>query len=535
MADETVTEVEEWRKYREGTYEVSNLGRVRRNAPGISTYIGRVLFPSFSPTGYLQAALSLPGVEKQKREYVHRMVAEAFHGPPPSDMHVVNHKDTNKQNNRIENLEWVTYKENVAHALLNVVRRRGEKKPRKPLKGGPQRGENHWMKRWPERVARGDRMPHTKLNPEMVRSARQRVAAGEKQITVAREMGVCVATMSRVIQGKRWIEQPGDKMSEANVTKVLNQSDGDKWIAYHADTVDVAKGLPSGSVDFSVYSPPFENLYCYGASDRDFGNSKQEEFTTAMRFLAVEQFRVMRPGRVMAIHCMMMPTSKERDGYIGLKDFRGDLIRLYQSVGFIFHSEVCIWKDPPTQMQRTKSLGLLHKTLRKDSSMSRQALADYLVVMRTPGVNDSPIDHTAETFPVERWQRYASCVWAFVGGTDDEGFAILSDRQDPTDPNSGIDPGDTLQYRSAREHADERHVAPLQLEVARRAIRLWSKPGDTVWSPFGGIGSEGYVALQEGRKSISAELKASYFSMACENLRRASSSSQPSLFAMGSK
>lgn len=312
---------------------------------------------------------------------------------------------------------------------------------------------------------------------------------------------------------------------------VLNQTVTDRFSIFHADTVDVARALPDRSVGFSVFSPPFASLYTYSSSARDMGNVKDDaEFFEHYDHLIRETARVMKPGRLVAIHCMLMPTSKERDGHIGLRDFRGDIIRAYQKHGFIYHSEVCIWKDPVTAMQRTKALGLLHKTIRKDSAMSRQGISDYLVVMRTPGDNVEPIAHTSEEFPVALWQRYASPVWAFVGGPDTDGFAMCSAEQVTGDPTSGIDPGDTLQYRSAREHDDERHICPLQLEVIRRAIRLWSNPNDVVWSPFAGIGSEGHVALQEGRRFVGAELKKSYFDQSVRNLQEAANVSQQSLF-----
>lgn len=312
---------------------------------------------------------------------------------------------------------------------------------------------------------------------------------------------------------------------------VLALEQGKRFVAYHADTVDVARGLPTASVDFAVFSPPFASLYTYSNSPRDMGNVRTHgEFFEHYAFLIKEQMRVMRPGRITAIHCMLMPTSKERDGHIGLRDFRGDIIRAYEKEGFIFHSEVCIWKDPVTAMQRTKALGLLHKTIRKDSSMSRQGIADYLVMLRTPGVNDAPIAHTIETFPIERWQRYASPVWATLRGVDDEGFDICRADTVPADDTSAVNPSDTLQYRSAREHDDERHVCPLQLQVIRRAMRLWSNPDDNVWSPFMGIGSEGYVALQEGRRFVGAELKKSYFEQAVRNLREAENVRQGGLF-----
>ena len=247
-----------------------------------------------------------------------------------------------------------------------------------------------------------------------------------------------------------------------------------------------------------MFSPPFASLYTYSASERDMGNCRDTaDFFEHYSYLIKEQRRVMRPGRLISIHCMLMPTSKERHGYIGLQDFRGDIIRAYQREGFIFHSEVTIWKDPVTAMQRTKALGLLWKTIKKDSSMSRQGIPDYVVTMRTPGENLSPIAHTAEEFPVDQWQKWASPVWM------------------------DIDPSDTLQYQSAREHDDERHICPLQLGVIRRCVGLWSNPGDLVWSPFMGIGSEGHVALQMGRRFVGAELKASYYAQAVKNLTNA--------------
>jgi DNA modification methylase len=283
---------------------------------------------------------------------------------------------------------------------------------------------------------------------------------------------------------------------------------GKAWTAYNADTVDVAREMPDDSVDFSIFSPPFASLYTYSNSARDMGNVRNDaEFFAHYEFLIREQFRVMAAGRLVSIHCMLMPTSKERDGYIGLRDFRGDIIRAYQRAGFIFHSEVVVWKDPVTAMQRTKALGLLHKQIKKDSCMSRQGIPDYVVTMRKPGVNVKPVSHTDATFPVARWQRYASPVWM------------------------DIDPSDTLQYRSAREHDDERHICPLQLEVIRRCVDLWSRDGDTVWSPFMGIGSEGVIALEKGRRFIGAELKESYFRQAVANLQTTENAQQASLFA----
>jgi DNA modification methylase len=312
--------------------------------------------------------------------------------------------------------------------------------------------------------------------------------------------------------------------------QVMHETVTDRFALYHADTVDVARGLPDRSVDFSVFSPPFASLYTYSNSPRDMGNVLDDaEFFAHFDFLIKETVRVMKPGRLVAIHCMLMPTSKTRDGHIGLRDFRGDIIRAYQNHGFIYHSEVCIWKDPVTAMQRTKALGLLHKTIRKDSAMSRQGIADYLVVMRTPGDNIEPIAHTHESFPVMMWQRYASPVWVTTGSADDDGFLMCS-AQETADESSGINPSNTLQYRSAREHDDERHICPLQLGVIRRSVRLWSNPNDVVWDPFTGIGSTGVVALEEGRRFVGAELKASYYRQAALNLKEAQVVRQGGLF-----
>jgi len=289
---------------------------------------------------------------------------------------------------------------------------------------------------------------------------------------------------------------------------VLAQTIGERFALYHADCIDVVRAMPDDSIHYSIFSPPFASLYTYSASPRDMGNcANPEEFFAHFRHLVPELYRVTKPGRLLSFHCMLLPTSKSRDGFIGLSDFRGDLIRAFVEAGWIHHSEVCIWKDPVTAMHRTKAIGLLHKQMKKDSCLSRQGIPDYLVTMRKPGDNAEPVSHTNDTFPVIAWQRYASPVWM------------------------DIDPTDTLQYRSAREHDDERHICPLQLEVSRRAIRLWSNPGDTVLSPFAGIGSEGHVALTEGRRFVGAELKSSYYEQASENLRRAESpSSQVGLF-----
>ena len=284
---------------------------------------------------------------------------------------------------------------------------------------------------------------------------------------------------------------------------VRDVAEGQGWKIHLGDCVEVVGEIESNSIDFTVFSPPFSSLYTYSNSDRDMGNSRNDdEFFAHFGYLVKDLERVTKPGRLCSVHCMNLPNSKQNDGFIGIRDFRGDIIRLFQSHGWIYHSEVCIWKDPVTAMQRTKALGLLHKTIRKDSSMSRQGIPDYLVTFRKPGENQEPISHTHESFPVDLWQRYASPVWFDINATR------------------------TLQYRSARENEDERHICPLQLDVIERAIELWSNPGDLVLSPFTGIASEGYTAVKMGRRFVGAELKRSYWELAVKNMVHATSNQQ---------
>ena len=299
---------------------------------------------------------------------------------------------------------------------------------------------------------------------------------------------------------------------------------GDGWLAYQGDCVEGVRRLDDNSIHYSIFSPPFASLYTYSNSDRDMGNCKtDDEFDTHFRFLIKELHRVIMPGRLVSFHCMNLPRSKQRDGVIGIRDFRGDLIRAFEAEGFIFHSEVCIWKDPVTAMQRTKAIGLLHKQLVKDSALSRQGIPDYLVTMRKRGENPEAVagklaDFAGEHGPtmttddtrnsINIWQRYASPVWM------------------------DINPSDTLQFRSARDNDDERHICPLQLDVIRRGIQLWTNPGDLVLSPFMGIGSEGYVSLELDRRFVGFELKPSYYDVAVKNLAAAlKQRDQMSMFA----
>lgn len=315
--------------------------------------------------------------------------------------------------------------------------------------------------------------------------------------------------------------------------KVLNQYQGKGYVLYNGDSAEVLQAIPDNTVHFEIYSPPFASLYTYSNSDRDLGNCKNDnEFMQQFSFIAKELYRVLKPGRLMSVHCMDIPAMKERDGYIGLKDFPGELIRLFESCGFIYHSRTIIWKDPLVEATRTKALGLMHKQLCKDSAMCRNGLPDYLITMRKPGENTEPITHPdgltefvgenepnapkekptltdsnkhknismARVNPVYShnvWRRYASPVWM------------------------DIDQSNTLNRAGAREEKDERHICPLQLDVIERAITLYSNENDIVLSPFLGIGSEIYSAVKMKRRGIGIELKESYFNQAIENCKTA--------------
>lgn len=308
----------------------------------------------------------------------------------------------------------------------------------------------------------------------------------------------------------------------ANKYELDTIPDENEWYKIkRGDSCELIKEIESESVHYSIFSPPFASLYTYSDHIEDMGNSSNyNEFFEHFEFLVNEIFRILKPGRNVSIHCMNLPTTKSHHGYIGIEDFRGDIIRLFQKCGFIYHSEVCIWKDPVIAMQRTKAIGLLHKQMCKDSTMSRQGIPDYLVTMRKPGTNDTPVagelDHYAGdlstfksdgNFSIDVWQKYASPVWM------------------------DIDPSNTLQYMAARNEKDERHICPLQLDVIHRGIQLWTNPNETVFTPFMGIGSEVYEAIMMNRKGIGFELKESYFDLAKTNLKNAvNSKTQLSLF-----
>ena len=340
---------------------------------------------------------------------------------------------------------------------------------------------------------------------------------------------VTADTEGAVVENIRRKEQDAARMAEEMVKHMhsINESNikgtqrtesvymesterGENWTMHLGDCVETVAKMPDDSIDYSIFSPPFASLYTYSASDRDMGNSKDDgDFAKHFGFLVDELFRVMVPGRLVSFHCMNLPTSKVHHGYIGLRDFRGELIAAFEQRGFIFHSEVCIWKDPVTAMQRTKAIGLLHKQMVKDSCMSRQGVPDYLVTMRKPGENPRPVCGELEKWvgddsfkstgrmSIDLWQRYASPVWM------------------------DINPSRTLQKDSARDEKDERHICPLQLDVIERGVMLWSNPGDLILSPFAGIGSEGHIAVKEGRRFVGVELKPEYFRQAVQNMKSA--------------
>lgn len=285
--------------------------------------------------------------------------------------------------------------------------------------------------------------------------------------------------------------------------KILDQYTTERYTLINGDTTEAITTIPDNSIGLSVFSPPFSSLYTYSNSDRDLGNSRNdEEFFTHFEFIVRELHRILKCGRVAAIHCMQIPAMKERDGYIGIKDFRGDLIRLFQRCGFIYHGEVTIWKDPVVEMQRTKALGLLHKQIKKDSSRTRMGLPDYVIFMRKDGENDEPVQHTDSEFPVDLWQDYASPVW----------------REYASPVWWDINQSNTLNRIFADEES-ERHICPLQLDVIDRCLRLYSNEGDVVFTPFMGVGSEVYESVKMNRKAIGIELKREYYQQAVSNMK----------------
>jgi len=291
--------------------------------------------------------------------------------------------------------------------------------------------------------------------------------------------------------------------------KELDKKTGEGWELYNGDCVRLAETLKENSIDFSVFSPPFADLFTYSNDIQDMGNcSDLDEFMVQFKYLVTNLERVTVPGRLCAVHCCDLLATKWKDGDIELKNFSGVIVDAFRDAGWLYHCRVTIWKDPVVEMQRTKSLGLLHKQLLKDSAMSRVGSAEYVLVFRKSGKNPKPISHQREDYPVDLWQRDASPVWMDVNQTR------------------------VLNKEAAKDNRDEKHICPLQLDVIERCLRLWSNPGDLVFSPFTGIGSEGFCAVKAKRRFIGAELKESYFRQACGNLEKAASESE-SLFDLG--
>ena len=275
---------------------------------------------------------------------------------------------------------------------------------------------------------------------------------------------------------------------------------------YHGDCVEVTPNIPDESVDLSIFSPPFAELYTYSDEIADMGNSKDyNEFLFAFSFLVKELFRITRQGRNVCVHCMDLPIQKGKEGFIGLRDFSNMIRESFEKEGFIYHSRITIWKDPVIEMQRTKALGLLHKQVKKDSTMSRVGLPDYILVFRKDGERENPVHCDIS---VDTWQKFASPVWFDINYSN------------------------TLNLKGSRDEKDEKHICPLQLDTIDRLLTLYSNEGDTILTPFAGIGSEVYQSVLRNRKAIGIELKESYYNAAVKNCNNAmESKKQLSMFS----
>ena len=292
----------------------------------------------------------------------------------------------------------------------------------------------------------------------------------------------------------------------------LNSASGRRWTAINGDSALVLPQLPDGSVDFSIYSPPFSDLFVYSDSLNDLGNNASDaDFFEQYGFVIREKLRLTKPGRLSAVHCSDLPTRKWKDGYIGTKPFSDQITDAHLRAGWHFLRRVTIWRDPVVEMTRTKALSLLHKQILKDSTCSWPGSPDYVLLFRRPGDNLQSVGHRAKEFPVEMWQRWASPVWMDINQTDTLNNKASADRWI----------GDPINLSAAREAADEKHLCPLQLGLIERALTMWSNPGEVVLSPFMGIGSEGVVAMRRGRKFLGVELKPSYWRQACRALEAA--------------
>ena len=297
----------------------------------------------------------------------------------------------------------------------------------------------------------------------------------------------------------------------------LNAASGENWLALNGDSADIMPQLPAESVDFSIYSIPFLNMFTYSDSVADLGNcADEDEFFEQYGFMLREKLRLTKPGRLTAVHCSDLPSRKWSDGFIGTKPFSDRITDAHLARGWRFLCRVTIWRDPRTEMLRTKALNLLHKQILKDSTCSWPGLADYLLVFRKPGENAAPVGHRPTDFHVDRWQKWASPVWFDINQTDTLNNKASAARWI----------GDPVNLDKAAEADDERHVCPLQLEVVNRAVMMWSNKRETVLSPFTGVGTEGVVSVRRGRKFIGSELKPTYWEQSCRALAAAEANSR---------
>jgi hypothetical protein len=323
-----------------------------------------------------------------------------------------------------------------------------------------------------------------------------------------------------------------DLPAPACTVRCLDQVEGDRYHAWNGDSVEIVAALPRDSVGLSVFSPPFPGMYAYTNSPRDVGNVRDfGQLVEHFHFLAESILRCTQPGRLCCVHLTQEPVFKGREGYVGLRDFRGDMIRCMEKAGWLYYTEVTIDKNPMLKASRTKEATLLFKTLAADSSMSRPALADYVVVFKKPGENGNPIragisekyENRDGWITGDEWCEWAAPVWyRKMPAEKSPHYPFQENYPSRHQATDGISEGDVLRnFVDGRENDDEKHLCPLQLGVIERCVKLWSNPGDVVLSPFMGIGSEGYVAIRHGRRFVGCELKPSYFRVACENLRDA--------------
>ncbi len=292
----------------------------------------------------------------------------------------------------------------------------------------------------------------------------------------------------------------------------------DKMALYNGDCCTVIKSIPDESVHLQIFSPPFANLYIYSDDLADMGNCKDsEQFFEQFDYLIPELYRILKQGRLCAVHCKDLVKYKNRDGMAGIYDFSGDIIKHFEKFGFQYHSRITIWKDPVTEMQRTKAHGLLWKQLRKDSTFSRVGMPDYILLFRKWATDEEkivPVTHTEDCFPVRKWQQYASPAWEY------EASPVWWDIQQTY----------VLNAKTARDDKDEKHICPLQLDVIERIVELYSNEGEIVFTPFLGIGSEAYTAVKMNRKAVGIELKETYFNQAVQFCKEVADDSQTTLF-----